>query len=191
MRLFSKLYDRALSWAKHRYAPRYLVTLSFAESSFFPVPPDVMLAPMVLATPSLAWRFAAMTTIASVAGGVLGYFIGYFAFDLIKPWLQASHYWQDFLVVKQWADRWGFWAIFIAGFSPIPYKLFTISAGAVSMAFFPFVVASLIGRGARFFLVSGLIRWGGQKMALMIRQYIDIIGWAIVVLLLIIFIFYY
>ena len=149
--MFKALYDKALQWAKHRHASKYLFALSFAESSFFPVPPDVMLAPMALAQPSKALRFALLTTIASVLGGVFGYLIGYFAFDTIAPWLQETRYWDKYLLARDWFDEWGFWAIFIAGFSPIPYKVFTIAAGALSMMFLPFVAASLVGRGLRFF----------------------------------------
>lgn len=180
MRLFSPLYDRVMRWSKHRHAPRYLAGLSFAESSFFPIPPDVMLAPMTLATPSRAWYFAALTTIASVVGGVLGYFIGLFAFEMIEPLLQDAGYYPKYLQAKSWFEEWGFWAIFLAGFSPIPYKVFTITAGVISMAMFPFVLASLIGRGARFFLVAGLMAWGGERMEDALRKYIDRIGWATV-----------
>jgi membrane protein YqaA with SNARE-associated domain len=187
MSLFSKLYDRVLQWAGHRHAPWALAGLSFAESSFFPIPPDVMLAPMVLARVDRAWRYAAIATIASVFGGILGYFIGVFAFEAIEPWLQQSHYWDAYLLAKQWFDEWGVWAVFLAGFSPIPYKIFTISAGVISMSFIPFVIASLIGRGARFYLVSGVIVLGGERMERFLRQYIDRIGWLLLVLVVVLY----
>ena len=183
--MFKALYDKALQWAKHRHASKYLFALSFAESSFFPVPPDVMLAPMALAQPSRALRFALLTTIASVLGGVFGYLIGYFAFDTIAPWLQETRYWDKYMLARDWFDEWGFWAIFIAGFSPIPYKVFTIAAGALSMMFLPFVAASLVGRGLRFFLVALLLAWGGKRLEDTLRVYMDRIGWASVVLLII------
>ena len=183
--MFKALYDKALQWAKHRHASKYLFALSFAESSFFPVPPDVMLAPMALAQPSKALRFALLTTIASVLGGVFGYLIGYFAFDTIAPWLQETRYWDKYMLARDWFDEWGFWAIFIAGFSPIPYKVFTIAAGALSMMFLPFVAASLVGRGLRFFLVALLLAWGGKRLEDTLRVYMDRIGWASVVLLII------
>ncbi len=183
------MYDKALVWAKHRHAAWYLGALSFAESSFFPIPPDVMLAPMSLAQPSKALRFALLTTLMSVLGGILGYAIGYFAFDIISPWLMETAYWDSYLKAKVWFEEWGFWAIFIAGFSPIPYKVFTIAAGTMSMLLVPFVIASAIGRGARFFLVAILLAWGGQRLENSLRRYIDIIGWitvvAVVVLILI------
>jgi membrane protein YqaA with SNARE-associated domain len=180
MKLFSPLYSRAMAWSRHPRAPWYLGGLSFAESSFFPVPPDVMLAPMCLANPRRAFYFALLTTLTSVAGGLLGYAIGYFAFDALQPWLQESKYWPAYQTAVEWFGRWGFWAVFIAGFSPIPYKVFTIAAGALSMALLPFTLASIVGRGLRFFLVAGLMAWGGARMEAMLHRYVDRLGWAIV-----------
>ncbi|MCU7919667.1 MAG: DedA family protein [Candidatus Thiodiazotropha sp. (ex Epidulcina cf. delphinae)] len=181
MRLFSSLYARAMQWSRHPHAPRYLAGLSFAESSFFPIPPDVMLAPMSLATPKRAWFFAGLTTLASVLGGMLGYLIGLFAFDLVEPWLHDWGYWEGYLEAKAWFGRWGFWAVFLAGFSPIPYKVFTITAGVIAMAFVPFIVASAIGRGARFFLVAALMAWGGERMERALHRYVDRLGWLLVI----------
>ncbi len=160
-----------MEWSRHRHAPWYLGGLSFAESSFFPIPPDVMLAPMSLANPSRAWRFALITTLASVAGGLFGYLIGYYAFDAIEPWLRTTKYWAGYVVAVDWFGRWGFWAVFIAGFSPIPYKVFTIAAGALSMALLPFTLAALIGRGAR--------------MEAVLHRYVAHLGWATVALVVI------
>ena len=181
MPIFSALYTRVMRWAAHPHAPRYLAGLSFAEASFFPVPPDVMLAPMALAKPYRAWGYALVATVASALGGVLGYYIGYFAFDLLEPVIRDAGYWQRYLEVRQWFDHWGVWAVFLAGFSPIPYKVFTITAGVMSMALLPFAVASVVGRGARFFLVSGLMVWGGERMETLLRTYIDRIGAALVI----------
>ena len=179
--MFSKLYDRTLRWAAHRHAPWGLAGLSFAESSFFPIPPDVMLAPMVVAQRQRAWWFALITTVASVMGGVLGYLIGMYSFEMIEGWLQGNQrYWDGYLLAQQWFDEWGVWAVLLAGFSPIPYKVFTISAGVISMAFLPFVLASIVGRGARFFLVAGLIVLGGERMERAIRRNIDVLGWSVV-----------
>ena len=183
--MFQKLYDKALEWSKHRHASKYLFALSFAESSFFPVPPDVMLAPMALSQPDKAYRFALWTTIASVLGGILGYSIGYFMFDSISPWLQETRYWEKYLTAENWFKEWGFWAVFIAGFSPIPYKVFTIAAGALQMMVLPFIAASLVGRGARFFLVAMLLALGGERLEKKLREYMDRIGWATVILLMI------
>jgi membrane protein YqaA with SNARE-associated domain len=180
MKIFSPLFEKALIWSRLPNAPKYLGLLSFAESSFFPVPPDVMLAPMCLATPTKAWRYALITTITSVLGGLFGYVIGATAFDVIQPHLQASHYWSAFQTAETWFKEWGVWAVFIAGFSPIPYKVFTIAAGALSMSILPFTIASLIGRGGRFFIVAGLMKWGGANMESKLKQYIDRLGWATV-----------
>jgi membrane protein YqaA with SNARE-associated domain len=170
-----------MRWVQHPHALWYLGALSFSESSFFPVPPDLMLAPMTLAQPMRAWRLAMLTTLASVLGGLFGYLIGMFLFDLIKPLLYQAGYWDNYLKVHAWFETWGFWAVFLAGFSPIPYKIFTITAGAISMALLPFILASFIGRGARFFLVAALMRWGGPRMEPILRANIDRLGWLTVI----------
>ncbi len=180
MRIFSALYDRVMHWAVHRHAEWYLAGLSFTESSFFPVPPDVMLAPMALARPERAWRLAALTTVASVLGGLFGYLIGHYAFTFVEPWIQRVGYTEAYQHAQDWFREWGFWAIFIAAFTPLPYKMFTIAAGVIAMPLLPFVIASLIGRGARFFLVAGIMQWGGARMERVLRQYIDRIGWVMV-----------
>lgn len=185
MKLFSPLYRRAMDWSRHPRAPWYLGGLSFAESSFFPVPPDVMLAPMALANPSRWWWLALITTLTSVLGGLAGYLIGYFALDAILPWLQESRYWPAYQTAVDWFGKWGFWAVFVAGFSPIPYKVFTIAAGALSMALLPFTLASIVGRGLRFFLVAGLMAWGGARMEAALHRYVDRLGWAVVLVVLI------
>lgn len=175
-----------MQWSRHPRAPWYLGGLSFAESSFFPIPPDVMLAPMSLAKPDKAWAYATLTTLTSVVGGVLGYLIGVFAFHWVEPILVDAGYHEHYLSAREWFAQWGFWAVFLAGFSPIPYKVFTITAGVVAMSFIPFIVASLIGRGARFFLVAGLMSWGGERMESSLRRYIDILGWLTVLLVIIV-----
>lgn len=182
-RVFSRLYDTVLRGAAHPRAPWLLAALSFAESSFFPVPPDVMLAPMVLVRPQRAPHFALVATLASVLGGLLGYVIGYFALELIRPVLYELGDWQSYLTVRGWFAHWGFWVVFVAGFSPIPYKVFTIAAGAMHVAVAPFLLASLLGRGGRFFLVAILVAWGGVKVEPWLRTYIDRIGWITVAVL--------
>lgn len=188
MNVFGPLYDRVIKWSRHRHAPRYLALLSFSESSFFPIPPDVMLAPMVLARRERAWYLASVTTSASVLGGLLGYLIGWVLFDQIgQPIIELYGAERQFETVKDWFDQYGVWVVFVAGFSPIPYKLFTVTSGVLAMALVPFILASAVGRGARFFLVAGLIRWGGEPFAAFIEKRINVIGWtmvaAIVVLL--------
>ena len=190
MKIFSTLYEKAMHWARHPKAPWFLGGLSFAESSFFPVPPDVMLAPMSLAKPDKAWYYASLTTITSVLGGILGYFIGVFAFDVIEPILHNYGYYDRYELAKNWFETWGFWAIFLAGFSPIPYKVFTIASGVVGMAFLPFVIASFVGRGLRFFMVAGLMAWGGEPMEKKLHKYMDIIGWTLVGLVIVLWLVY-
>lgn len=187
MKLFGKIYDRVLVWSRHPNAPWYLGGLSFAESSFFPIPPDVMLAPMCLAKPAAWVRFALLTSLASVAGGLAGYAIGYYSLDLAEPLLRDLGYWEKYQTVRMWFERWGFWAVLMAGFSPVPYKLFTIAAGAMGMPLLGFTAASVAGRSSRFFLVAGLIRWGGERMERKLRQHIDTIGWACVAILIVIY----
>ncbi len=188
MKIFSALYEWTLRWAKHKFAPRYLALLSFTESVIFPIPPDVLLAPMVLAKPHKAWEFASITTIASILGGILGYVLGYMMFEpWIQPIITELGYQHRFDRVIEWFKEWGVWVVFIAGFSPVPYKLFTVSAGMLQMAFIPFLIASAVGRGLRFFLVAGLIKWGGAPMEEKLRQWVDKIGWALVVIIAIVY----
>jgi len=182
MRIFSALYLRVMGWSRHPRAPWVLGVLSFAESSFFPIPPDVMLAPMSLAKPARAWWYATITTVTSVLGGVFGYLIGAFFFEAISPWLETSKYWAPFQTAKEWFVTYGFWAVLVAGFSPIPYKVFTIAAGVMGMPMAPFVVASIFGRGGRFYLVAGLMKWGGARMEQMLERYVDWMGWGLVII---------
>ena len=178
-------YDYILRLASHAKATYYLFLLSVAESSFFPIPPDVMLLPMCLAQPNRVWRLAGITTIGSVLGGAIGYAIGAYAFGFIEPVLADSGYMNSYLHAVRWFEEWGFWAIFVAGFSPIPYKVFTIAGGAMGMALLPFVVASFIGRGARFYLLALLIRFFGHTADSLVRKHMDRIGWMMVGMILI------
>ena len=181
MAIFGPLYERVMRWSRHRHAEWYLGAMSFAESSFFPIPVDVMLAPMCLATPKRSWRYALNASILSVVGGVAGYGIGYLAFESIEPWLRDSHYWPAYQTARDWFDSYGFWTVFVAGFSPIPYKVFTIAAGVAALNFPAFVVASIIGRGARFFLVAGVVKHAGARYEDGIIRNIERIGWGLVV----------
>jgi len=183
VKIFSALYDRMMMWARHPRAPWYLGGVSFAESSFFPVPPDVMLAPMVLARPDRAWRLAFLTTVTSVLGGMLGYLIGLLAIEAAMPLIDRFGYRAGFLLAQEWFIEWGFLAILAAGFAPIPYKIFTISAGAVAMPLLPFVIASMIGRGLRFYLVAGLVATVGPAIEHKLKRYIDVLGWGLVLII--------
>ena len=184
MKIFTPLYSAALRWATHRHASRYLAALSFVESSFFPIPPDVMLAPMVLARRDRAWFLAGLTTVASVAGGLFGYLIGKFLFGTVaEPIIEFYDARSAFERARTWFEIYGVWVVFVAGFTPIPYKIFTISAGLIGMSLVPFMLASLVGRGARFFLVAGLILLGGEALETQLRRHVDAIGWVTVVVL--------
>ena len=180
MKLFGPLYDRVLAWSRHRHAERYLGAMSFAESSFFPIPVDVMLAPMTLADRSKWLRFATIATVFSVLGGLGGYAIGWGMFEAIEPWLRDSHYWDAYLTARRWFDDYGVWVVFVAGFSPIPYKVFTIAAGVAALSLPGFFLGSLIGRAARFFLVAGLVRAGGQRFEDTLSKHVERIGWGTV-----------
>ena len=192
MKIFSRLYELVLTWAAHPRATRYLAALSFAESSFFPIPPDVMLAPMVLAQRQRAWMLAAVTTLWSVLGGIAGYLIGMFLFNVVAtPVINFYEAEAAFEVVRAKFQAHGVWIVFLAGFTPIPYKLFTISAGLASMSLLPFVAASLVGRGARFFLVAGLIYAGGDRFESQLRRYADAIGWTVLILVVLALLWFY
>ena len=189
--MFKRLYDSVVKLSRHRHGPKYLFIVSFSESSFFPIPPDVMLAPMVRANRSRAWYLACLTTVSSVAGGVLGYFLGG-----LGDWLVTIYGAQGTLIQAQqlFAD-YGVWIILVASFTPIPYKIFTISAGMMGMSLALFVLASIVGRGARFFLVAGFIYFAGMFFANddelidAIRRYVDILGWAVIIILVSLFFF--
>lgn len=160
--LARRLYDWVLHWSATPYATQALFLIAFAESSFFPVPPDVLLIAIVLARPPAAMLQALVCTAASVLGGAAGYGIGYGFFDLLgRPILDAYGVWESYYRVQALYRDWDAWAVAVAGFTPIPYKLFTIAAGAFQIDFATFMLASLGSRAARFFLVSWVIqRWG-------------------------------
>jgi len=183
LKLFTAAYERAMTWAVHHNAPRFLAGLAFLESCVLPFPPpDVMLAPLSLANARNAWFYAALTTIFSVLGGLAGYAIGYFAFEAVQPLLQSTGYMTKFQKAADLFNEYGVWVVFIAGFSPIPYKVFTIAGGVAHMALLPFVLASALGRGLRFFIVAGIMVLGGEKMEKVLHKHMDRIGWVSVVL---------
>ncbi len=184
--MFEALYHGVIRFSRRPDAPYYLSVLSFVESFILPFPPpDVMLAPMAVAQPSRAMRFAALTLIFSVLGGLIGYLIGAFLFDLAAPYIVAWGYQPAFETATRWFEQWGFWAVLVAGFSPVPYKIFTISAGVLQLAVIPFVVASIIGRGTRFYLVAWCLARFGPAIERKLMRYIEQLGWAVVAALLI------
>ena len=182
--MFASIYQGVMRFSRRREAPYYLSLLSFVESFILPFPPpDVMLAPMSLARPSRAMRFAALTLLFSVLGGLVGYMIGAFLFDFAEPYIIDWGYQARFEKVITWFEDWGFWAVLVAGFSPVPYKIFTIAAGALNLALIPFVLASIIGRGARFFLLAWCLAHYGPTIEPKLVRYIEYIGWTVVGLL--------
>jgi len=183
MKVFENIYLTVMQLAEHRLAVVYLYTLSFFESFILPFPPpDVLLAPMALKRPKKALYFALGTTIASVIGGVVGYLIGVHAFDIVEPFIVKWGYSEVLDSTKLMFDKWGFWAVLIAGFSPIPYKIFTISAGLLSLAFAPFLLASFIGRGLRFGMVAYILSRFGPSIEPVLMKYIERLGWAIIII---------
>lgn len=188
MKLFSRLYDRVMRWSRHPHALWYLAANSFAESVFWPIPPDVMLAPMCLANPGRSWRLALLTTLTSVVGACVGYLLGYLLFEpVVLPLIHAMKYDAHLATTQAWFAQYGIWVVLLAAFSPIPYKVFTVTAGLLQMALLPFILISLFGRGLRFFLVAALMKWGGARMERKLRQFIDVIGWSCVVLALVLY----
>jgi membrane protein YqaA with SNARE-associated domain len=184
VQLFENIYRRVMQFSRRKSAPWYLSLLSFVESFILPFPPpDVMLAPMALAKPERAMRFASLTLFFSVLGGLVGYSIGAFLFDQAEPFIIEWGYQARFETVIAWFDAWGFWAVLVAGFSPVPYKIFTIAAGVLNLAIIPFVLASIIGRGARFFLLAWCLAKFGPAIEPRLVRYIEYIGWAIVAVL--------
>ncbi|NEZ04177.1 DedA family protein [Wenzhouxiangella sp. XN201] len=175
--MFKGLYDRVLLWSRHRHARRYLAGLSFAEATFFPVPPDVMLAPMVLADRASAWRLALLTTLTSVIGGLFGYLIGLLSIEAVLPLIERLGQLDAYRAAVAAFQDYGVWFVILAGFTPIPFKIITIAAGALGAPLIGFVVGSLIGRGARFYLVAALIWAGGERAAERLREWIDLLGW--------------
>jgi membrane protein YqaA with SNARE-associated domain len=168
--MLQRLYQRVLALSASRYAPWWLAVISFAESSVFPIPPDALLIPMALARPRQAWRLAAICTLASVAGGMLGYLIGYALFDqLAAPLLHTYGYDAAFAHFQATYATWGLWVILVKGLTPIPFKIVTIASGAAHFNFAMFVAACVVTRGLRFFLVAALLWRYGEA----VRDFIE------------------
>jgi len=183
MRVFTRPYEMMMSWIGKRGAEKYLYGLTFCESVFFPVPTDVMLAPMCALDPPRTTRLVILTTVFSALGGVFGYVIGLFLFDQIEPWLRGTAYWDEYGGAVEMFGEYGIWIIFIAALTPIPYKLFTITAGVLGQNLLLFVLATLAGRGVRFGIVGYSMKWFGPALSGYIEKRIEVIGWALVALL--------
>jgi membrane protein YqaA with SNARE-associated domain len=174
--MLRRLYDRVLALSASPRAPLWLAVVAFAESSFFPIPPDALLVPMALARPRRAFHLAAICTLASITGGALGYLIGYALYDqLAQPLLHAYHYEAAFDAFKAKYNEYGLWIILIKGLTPIPYKIVTIASGAVHFDFAVFMAASAATRGARFFLVAALLRRYGEPIRTFIEQRLTLV----------------
>lgn len=190
MKLFGPLYERALQWSRHRHAPALLTGLSVAEAVVFPVMPEVMLAPMALAQPRRAFRFASYSLAGSMVGAVLGYLLGLFAYELVQPLLaslgwveridQEVEYLREVVAQSPWK---AFWILVLAGFTPIPLKIFTWASGIVGVPMLPFLASMLVGRGKRVYLVALAIRLGGERAQAALHRWIEPIGWIAVALL--------
>lgn len=182
--LVQRTYDIMLSLSAKPNAMAFLFIVAFAESSFFPIPPDVMLIPMVLATPNKAWQIAGLATIASVLGGYFGYGIGVFAFDMIaKPILEFYNALEQFHQFENYYHQYGAWIVFGAGITPFPYKIITIASGVVHLDLVVFTVASILARGMRFFLVAWLLKKYGEPMKAFIEKHLGILSILFLILL--------
>jgi membrane protein YqaA with SNARE-associated domain len=181
--MLRRLYDRLMALAASRAAPAWLAAVSFAESSFFPAPPDLMLAPMVLAKPEHAWRNAAICTAGSVAGGVAGYAIGFFLDDLGRWMLSLIGHAGALESFQAWYADWGLWVILIKGLTPVPYKLVTIASGLAHFNFGMFIAASVVTRGARFFLVAALLKAFGPPIQSFVEERLTLVTSVIAVVI--------
>ena len=174
MALIRKLYDWVLQWASTPYALPVLFIVSFVESSFFPIPPDILLIAMVVAAPAGWFRFALVCSIGSVLGGVFGYLIGYQFMEIIgNRIVEFYHFQEKWDKIGLLYDKYNAWAVAAAGFSPLPYKVFTMAAGAFEINFLTFVLASAVSRAARFFLVAALIYKFGPPFKILIEKYFN------------------
>jgi len=190
LRVFGPLYERTLGWARHRHAPAYLTGLSFVEAIIFPVMPEVMLAPMCVAKPRSAFWYATLSLIGSMAGAVVGYALGHYAFEALKPVfasLGMLHGIESGISVVQAKMAESPWAVFtflvLGGFMPIPMKVFTWASGIVGVPMLQYFLSMLIGRGKRVYLLAAAIRIGGPRAEAVLRRYIEPIGWVATALL--------
>jgi Predicted membrane protein len=182
--MLRRLYDWVMRAAESPQALKWLAAVSFAESSFFPIPPDAMIVPMVLAQPRRAWVIATVCTVASVIGGFFGYAIGYYLFETIgRPIVEFYGYQAAFDKFRDEFQHWGLWIILIKGLTPIPYKVVTIASGVAHFDLLVFGFASLATRAARFFLVAALLRYFGPPIRTFIEKYLTWVTTAFVLLI--------
>jgi membrane protein YqaA with SNARE-associated domain len=182
--MLRSLYDRTMALAAGPNAERTLAAVAFAESSFFPLPPDILLIPMVLAERARAWRYALIATVSSVIGGFAGYVIGAFLFDQVaRPLLDVYGYGAKFDQFAALYNDWGVWIVLFAGLTPFPYKVITIASGATGLNLLVFALASVVARGGRFFVVAGLLYWVGPPVRAFIEKRLGLVFTAFMVLL--------
>ncbi len=205
MKIFQRIYDWCIKLSKHRLATFFLCINSFVESIFWPIPPDAMLIPMCLARPKQSLRLAGYTTLSSIIGAAIGFMVGYYLWDIcIHDWFIQLHWMKYVDIIKDWFMKFGILFVAIGAFTPIPYKVIAITTGMMAatnnvalisldsqLSIAAFLVVSLIGRGARFYIEAIVIKLGGEPMADKIRKYIDIIGWICVLLVVIGLVAYY
>jgi len=182
--IIRRLYDWVLHWAETPYGMWALFLIAFAESSFFPIPPDVLLIALAISIPTRAFHFALIATIGSLIGGIAGYGIGMFGYDSIgRPIVEFYHGQEIMQAIKERYDEYGFWGVLVAAITPLPYKIFTISSGMFSFDFFQFMIASIIGRSVRFFAVAGLIWKFGTPIKGFIDKYFNLLATLFIILL--------
>lgn len=182
--MMRRLYDWMMRTAGHDKAPHALFWVAFIESSVFPIPPDVMLIPMILARRAKAWLYATICTVGSVIGGLAGYAIGYFLFEYIgEPILRVYGYGAKFQETADMFNAWGPWILIAKGWTPFPYKVLTIAAGAFKMSIGPFILASIVARSMRFYLVAALLYWFGEPIRDFIERRLSLVTTAFVVVL--------
>jgi membrane protein YqaA with SNARE-associated domain len=182
--MMRRLYDWMMRMAGHKKAPQALFWVAFIESSVFPIPPDVMLIPMILAQRAKAFLYATICLAGSVIGGVAGYAIGYYLFDLIgEPVLKVYGYGEKYQQTADLFNEWGPWILIAKGWTPFPYKVLTIAAGAFKMSIVPFILASIVARAMRFYLVAALLYWFGEPIRDFIEKRLSLVTTAFVVLL--------
>ena len=180
--IFGGLYKKCMEWADHPKRERYLVGVSVFESFVFPLPTALLMIPMVIATPDKAVRLATITTLMSVFGAVIGYLLGWGAMEVIEPWITKMGWLPQLEAARLEFVTYGVLAVGIGAFTPAPFKIFTLTAGMLSMSFIPFLLVSLVGRGAHFFLIALLMAWAGPKMEPVVRKYIEWLGWAVILI---------
>jgi membrane protein YqaA with SNARE-associated domain len=182
--MMRRLYDWMMRSAGHDKAPHALFWVAFVESSIFPIPPDVMLLPMILAQRAKAWAYATICTVGSVIGGLAGYAIGYYLFELAgRPILEAYGYSGKFQDIANQFNTWGVWILIAKGWTPFPYKVLTIAAGTFQMSLVPFVLASIVARAMRFYLVAALLFWFGEPIRDFIERRLSLVTTAFLILL--------